>query len=146
MSEITPTVCAAVLVPDHRHLDHAFEQEASYLLHAKDQPGFDFISRTVECTKAGLGLRLFMTVAAMGEAGLARHLEGLVQRAREAADLIRERVGFELAIQPETNILCFRIGGVTTPNWRFASNCWSGAISISRPPCTVDNTGWWPGS
>lgn len=107
----TPTVCAAVLVRDHRHLDHAFEQEASYLLHAKDQPGFDFISRTVECTKAGLGLRLFMTVAAMGEAGLARHVEGLVQRAREAADLIRERIGFELAIQPETNILCFRISG-----------------------------------
>jgi len=107
----TPTVCAGVLVRDHRHLDHAFEQEASYLLHAKDQPGFDFISRTVECTKAGLGLRLFMTVAAMGEQGLAGHVEGLVQRAREAADLIRQRAGFELAIQPETNILCFRISG-----------------------------------
>ncbi|AKH21615.1 pyridoxal phosphate-dependent decarboxylase family protein [Sedimenticola thiotaurini] len=104
----TPTVCAAVLVRDHRHLDHAFEQEASYLLHAKDQPGFDFISRTVECTKAALGLRLFMTVAAMGEQGLARHVEGLVERAQEAADLIRQQPGFELAIQPETNILCFR--------------------------------------
>jgi len=107
----TPTVCAAVLVRDHRHLDHAFEQEASYLLHAKDQPGFDFISRTVECTKAGLGLRLFMTVAAMGEQGLAQHVEGLVERAQEAADLIRQRAEFELAIQPETNILCFRIHG-----------------------------------
>lgn len=107
----TPTVCAGVLVRDHRHLDHAFEQEASYLLHAKDEPGFDFISRTVECTKAGLGLRLFMTVAAMGEQGLARHVEGLVARAQESARLIRERTDFELAIQPETNILCFRIHG-----------------------------------
>jgi L-2,4-diaminobutyrate decarboxylase len=107
----TPTVCAGVLVRDHRHLDHAFEQEASYLLHAKDQPGFDFISRTVECTKAGLGLRLFMTVAALGEQGLARHVEGLVQRAREAAEMIQGEDGFELAIRPETNILCFRIDG-----------------------------------
>ncbi|MCW8889830.1 MAG: pyridoxal-dependent decarboxylase, partial [Sedimenticola sp.] len=106
----TPTVCAAVLVRDHRHLDHAFEQEASYLLHAKDQPGFDFISRTVECTKAGLGLRLFMTVAAMGEAGLAAHVEGLVERARAAAEIIQHRPGFEVAISPETNIVCFRRG------------------------------------
>ncbi|MCW8881858.1 MAG: aminotransferase class I/II-fold pyridoxal phosphate-dependent enzyme [Sedimenticola sp.] len=106
----TPTVCAAVLVRDHRHLDHAFEQEASYLLHAKDQPGFDFISRTVECTKAGLGLRLFMTVAAMGESGLAAHVEGLVEQARSAAKLIQDRAGFEVAITPETNIVCFRLG------------------------------------
>lgn len=107
----TPTVCAGVLVRDHRHLDHAFEQEASYLLHAKDQPGFDSISRTVECTKAGLGLRLFMTLAALGEAGLARHVEGLVQTAREVAELIADQPGFELAIRPETNIVCFRIDG-----------------------------------
>jgi L-2,4-diaminobutyrate decarboxylase len=106
----TPTVCAAVLVKDHRHLDHAFEQEASYLLHAKDQPGFDFISRTVECTKAGLGLRLFMTIAALGEAGLANHVEGLVEKAKEAAKLIAQRATFEVAITPETNIVCFRIG------------------------------------
>ncbi|MCW8907632.1 MAG: aminotransferase class I/II-fold pyridoxal phosphate-dependent enzyme [Sedimenticola sp.] len=107
----TPTVCAAILVRDHRHLDHAFEQEASYLLHAKDQPGFDFISRTVECTKAGLGLRLFMTLAAMGERGLAAHVEGLVERAGQAARLIAGRDRFEVAITPETNILCFRIEG-----------------------------------
>lgn len=107
----TPTVCAAILVRDHRHLDHAFEQEASYLLHAKDQPGFDFISRTVECTKAGLGLRLFMTLAAMGEAGLAAHVEGLVERATLASTLIAAHPRFEVAISPETNILCFRING-----------------------------------
>ncbi len=106
----TPTVCAAVLIKDHRHLDHAFEQEASYLLHAKDQPGFDFISRTVECTKAGLGLRLFMTIAALGETGLATHVEGLVDKAKEAAQLISSKDTFEVAITPETNIVCFRIG------------------------------------
>ncbi|MCW8921696.1 MAG: pyridoxal-dependent decarboxylase, partial [Sedimenticola sp.] len=72
--------------------------------------GFDFISRTVECTKAGLGLRLFMTVAAMGESGLAAHVEGLVNRAKSAAKLIQDRAGFEVAITPETNIVCFRLG------------------------------------
>lgn len=104
----TPSVCAAVLVRHHRHLDQAFAQEASYLFHKKDQPGFDFMPRTVECTKAGLGLRLFMTLAAMGEQGLEDHVNHLVDMAKEAADYIATQEDFEVAITPETNILCFR--------------------------------------
>jgi hypothetical protein len=34
-----------VLVRDAASLDRAFQQEASYLFHDKDQPGFDFIHR-----------------------------------------------------------------------------------------------------
>ena len=49
-----PTLCAALLVKDHNSIDTAFKQEASYLFHEKEQPGFDFIQRTIECTKAGL--------------------------------------------------------------------------------------------
>lgn len=106
-----PTVCAAVLVRDHRDLDRAFRQEASYLFHDKDQPGVDFIQRTVECTKAGLGLRLFMALASEGEASIARYVESRTGLAREAAAHLRSRPGFEVAAEPETNILCFRVEG-----------------------------------
>ena len=71
----TPTLCAAVLLRDARDLDGAFKQEASYLFHDKEQPGVDFIHRTVECTKAGLGLRFFAVLAALGEEGLARYVQ-----------------------------------------------------------------------
>lgn len=107
----TPTVCAAVLVRDHRDLDRAFQQEASYLFHDKDQPGFDFIHRTVECTKAALGLRLFLALAAEGEAALARYVEDRTDLAAAAAGRIRLRPEFELAIAPESNIVCFRTRG-----------------------------------
>jgi len=106
----TPTVCAAILTKDHHHLDHAFQLEASYLLHAKDQPGFDFLSRTIECTKAGLGLRFFMSIAAMGEQGLAERIDQLVNTAQSAATWLGQQPGFEVAIYPETNIVCFRFG------------------------------------
>jgi len=106
----TPVLCAAVLMRDHRHLDHAFEQEASYLFHDKDQPGFDFMARTVECTKSGMGLKLFMTLAAMGEKGLEDHVNQMVGMAEKSADLIDAQDDFEIAIRPETNILCFRTG------------------------------------
>ena len=52
-------------------LDEAFTQEASYLFYEKEQPGYDFLHRTIECTKPVLGLKFFMVLAAMGEAGLA---------------------------------------------------------------------------
>ncbi len=107
----TPTLCAAMLVRDFRTLDNAFEQEASYLFHEKEQPGFDFIHRTVECTKAGLGLRLFLVLAALGERGIAEYIEQQFQVTKEAYEYIRPLPDFECAVKPQANILCFRIKG-----------------------------------
>ena len=107
----TPSNCTAVLVRDHRWLDSAFHQEASYLFHDKDQPGVDVIHRSVECTKAGLGLRLFLVLASEGEAGAARFIEAQVALAKSAARFIASRPGLELAVEPEFNILCFRAAG-----------------------------------
>ena len=107
----TPSNCTAVLVRDHRWLDEAFHQEASYLFHEKDQPGIDFLHRSVECTKAGLGLKLFLSLAVQGEKGAARFIERQVGLAREGAGLIASRPGLELAVEPQFNILCFRAAG-----------------------------------
>jgi L-2,4-diaminobutyrate decarboxylase len=107
----TPAVCAAVLVRNQDDLDRAFQQEASYLFHPKDQPGFDGIHRTVECTKSGLGLKLFLVLAAEGEAALGRYLERQTALAGEIAGLIRRQPGYELAVEPESNIVCFRLEG-----------------------------------
>lgn len=104
----TPGLCAGVLFRDHRHLDQAFTQEASYLFHDKDQAGFDAISRTIECTKAGLGLRFFMVLAAEGEQGIGDYVESRYDLAIETADLITGHARFELAVQPQANIVCFR--------------------------------------
>jgi L-2,4-diaminobutyrate decarboxylase len=107
----TPTVCAAVLVRDHRTLDNAFQQEASYLFHEKEQPGFDFIHRTVECTKAGLGLRLFLVLAALGERGMAEYIERQVELTKEAYDYVHHLPDFECPVEPQSNILCIRTKG-----------------------------------
>jgi L-2,4-diaminobutyrate decarboxylase len=107
----TPTLCAAVLVRDSRNLDGAFEQEASYLFHAKEQPGVDFIHRTVECTKAGLGLRFFAVLASLGEQGLGAYVERQFALAREAHAYISGLPDFSCPAEPQANILCFRITG-----------------------------------
>jgi L-2,4-diaminobutyrate decarboxylase len=106
----TPNLCAALLVRDAATLDGAFEQEASYIFHGKDQPGVDIIHRTVECTKAGLGLRLFFVLATLGEKKLGDYVAGTFSLARAAHRIVSSRPGFECAVEPEANIVCFRYG------------------------------------
>ena len=107
----TPSLCTAVLVKDARTIDQAFQQDASYIFHEKDQPGFDFIHRTVECTKAGLGLKWFFVLAALGEQGLAKHVDDQYDRAQQAYDYIEAQPAFSCAVAPQSNILCFRVDG-----------------------------------
>jgi L-2,4-diaminobutyrate decarboxylase len=107
----TPSLCTAILVKDFRTIDQAFQQEASYLFHEKEQPGFDFIHRTVECTKAGLGLKWFFVLAALGEQGLETHVDDQFELARQAYDYIESQPEFDCAVAPQSNILCFRLAG-----------------------------------
>jgi L-2,4-diaminobutyrate decarboxylase len=107
----TPAVCAALLVRDDRTLDTAFQQQASYLFHDKEQPGIDLGHRTFECTKAALGLRLFMVLGALGERGLADYVEREYDLTLQAYEYIYAQGDFECAVRPESNILCFRIAG-----------------------------------
>ena len=107
----TPSLCTAVLVKDYRTIDKAFQQEASYLFHEKEQPGFDFIHRTVECTKAGLALKWFFVLAALGERGLEKHVDDQFELAKQAYDFIESQPEFDCAAKPQSNILCFRLKG-----------------------------------
>ncbi len=104
----TSTLCAAVLFRDVSALEGAFRQQASYLGSGADSPGIDLIGRTVECTKASLGLKLFLVLAVEGERGLAAHVEALYGAAARFHDLIAARPGFTCLCPPEANILCFR--------------------------------------
>lgn len=106
-----PTLCAAVLVRDRRSLDGAFQEEASYLFHDKDQPGMDLIHHTVECSKGGLGLKVFFALAAEGERGIAAFIDRQTALATDAARLLRAAPGFEVAVEPQSNIVCFRVAG-----------------------------------
>ncbi len=107
----TPGLCTALLVRDANALDTAFHQDASYLFHSKRQVGFDSVHRTVECTKAALGLRLFTVLAAMGEGGLADYVERQFDLTLEAYRLFCGIPGLECPIEPQCNILCFRVPG-----------------------------------
>ena len=96
---------------DHRDLDHAFREDASYLFHEKDEPGFDFVHRTVECTKAALGLKVFFALAHAGEHAIAAGIERQTDLAQAAAAYLSSEPGITVAVEPQTNIVCFRFEG-----------------------------------
>jgi L-2,4-diaminobutyrate decarboxylase len=99
-----------VLVRDGETLDRAFHQEASYLFYDREAEGVDLLSRAVECTKAELGLKLFLELASRGETGLGDDVAERYALTRRAHALIAARPGFSCPYEPETNILCFRYG------------------------------------
>lgn len=106
----TSGLCAAALFRDASVLDAAFHQEASYLFDTQARAGVDTLRHTVECTKAALGLKLFLNLAWRGEQGLADYVERQYRLTRDIWALIRSRPGFECPFEPESNILCFRYG------------------------------------
>jgi L-2,4-diaminobutyrate decarboxylase len=104
----TSSLCAAVLVRDAATLRAAFHLDAAYIVDELADVGTDVIEHQLECTKSPLGLKLALVLAFTGEAGMARHVDGLTDRAAELAALIAQRPGFAILGPPESNIVCFR--------------------------------------
>jgi L-2,4-diaminobutyrate decarboxylase len=98
-----------VLVRHGPDLAHAFHQKASYLFYGEDS-GADLIERSIECTKATLGLKLFLNLAWRGERGLGDYVADQYDKTLRFHELIANRAGFECPYVPESNILCFRRG------------------------------------
>ncbi len=107
----TSSLCAAILVREVRRLDAAFQQSASYLIYGDaDAAGPDLLGRQVECTKAPLGLKVFMNLAWRGERGIGEYVAEQYDKTVRFWELISAREGFECLCRPESNILCFRYG------------------------------------
>ncbi|MFL6019730.1 MAG: pyridoxal phosphate-dependent decarboxylase family protein [Gaiellaceae bacterium] len=107
----TPALAAAVLLRDGRRLEAAFRQKAAYLIYEDvDESSSSLLERQVECTKAALGMRIFMNLAFRGEAGIGRYVAEQYDKTARFFELIDARPGFECLTRPESNILCFRFG------------------------------------
>ncbi len=105
-----PVLCAALLLKDAGDFDRAFHQDASYLAFGHDRDAYDSLPRAVECTKASLGLKIFLNLAFRGEQALGDYVDDRYAMAAKAYDIIAARPGFSCPYEPESNILCFRYG------------------------------------
>ncbi len=86
----------------------AFAQKAEYLFRSDDPGAENMGTRTLECTRPQLALIAYLGFATVGAEGLRSHVERLWELGRELASLVRESGDFELALEPDCNIVCFR--------------------------------------
>jgi L-2,4-diaminobutyrate decarboxylase len=106
---LMPALVTAVVFRDGRRSYEAFSQKASYLFQGgAEEEWYNFAHRTLECTKSMMGLRLFASLAACGTDFFAGYVEAMWDLARAFAARLREAADFEVAVEPESNIVCFR--------------------------------------
>lgn len=118
---LTPALVTAVIFRNGAHSYESFAQKAAYLFGNERAPQdnwYDIGMRTLECTKNMMGFVLYASLASYGEAFFAQYVQNMVDLGQSFAALIAEAADFEVAVQPEANIVCFRyIGnGVSAEN------------------------------
>jgi L-2,4-diaminobutyrate decarboxylase len=106
---LMPLLVSAVLFRDRAAGDQAFAQRASYLFDEGRTAGDeDLGTRTFECSKPALGFALYAALMTYGTEIFAAYVEESFDLARAFAGMIRESGDFELAVEPDANIVCFR--------------------------------------
>ncbi len=106
---LMPALITAVVFREGRRSYEAFSQKASYLFQGSaDEEWYNFAHRTLECTKTMMGMRLFASLTAYGTEFFAGYVEAMWDLARAFAARLREAADFEVAVEPESNIVCFR--------------------------------------
>ena len=105
---LTPALTTAVLFKDGKTPYKTFQQQAAYLL-SREKEWFDIAKRSIECTKKPMALKVFMMIKTYGKELFKEYIEYTYDLAREFADMIKNNKNFELATEPESNIVCFRL-------------------------------------
>src|SRR5262249_29191705 len=85
-----------------------FSQRAEYLLRGEAQEWWDPGRRTLECTKRMMGVELYGALALHGAAFFSDYVGRMFDLGRRFGEMVREAGDFELAVEPDCNIVCFR--------------------------------------
>jgi L-2,4-diaminobutyrate decarboxylase len=112
-----PSLATAVLFRNSDHSFETFSQQASYLFdRSARQEWYNIGHRTLECTKRFLSLDLYVALKVLGTGFFASFVERMKDLAEGFADTLQARPGWELAVRPEGNILCFRYAPAGVPD------------------------------
>ncbi|NER18052.1 pyridoxal phosphate-dependent decarboxylase family protein [Spongiivirga citrea] len=108
----TSSITTALLFKRSNDTYTTFSQKAHYLWDKNDDlEWYNLAKRTFECTKSMMSIRFFSIINAYGTQFFDDYVTTLYDLGKTFADIIESNEEFELAMQPETNILCFRVKG-----------------------------------
>lgn len=110
----TPSLVTAVLFRDKADSFSSFDQDVKYLWREdghKEDLDFEIGKRTLECTRDTMGLKAINSLLIGGTAFVEQHIDHLMDLTELFARIVSESEDFELALNPQTNIVCYRYLG-----------------------------------
>ena len=109
-----PGITTALLFKDGQNSHETFRQKADYLLEdSEEEDWYNLAKRTFECTKHMMSLHWYATIKLHGSDLFDDFVTKLYDLSQSFSVMIEEDPDFQLAVQPMSNIVCFRYTGTS---------------------------------
>ncbi|MFT6849773.1 MAG: L-2,4-diaminobutyrate decarboxylase [Sphingobacteriales bacterium] len=105
---LTPALTTGVVFAKGGDSYATFAQKAAYLLNPDGHEWYNSGNRTVECTKKMMAAKVYLMLKLLGEDVFEEYVTRQYQLARLFAQKVKAHDCFELGMEPESNIVCFR--------------------------------------
>ncbi len=107
---LTPALSTVVLFKDKKSGSQTFHQKAQYLFedNAIEEQWYNGGLRTFECTKLMMCLKFYILWKTYGVEVFEENVDCLYGLGETFAELVNQHKDFELALNPQSNIVCFR--------------------------------------
>jgi len=104
---MTPVIMTFLLFKNKQHSKATFKQKAQYLL-SSEEDWYNIAGKSFECTKRLMSIQFYVLLKYYGEEVFDAFVTTLYDLGQTFAHLIQGKKDFELALEPDTNIVCFR--------------------------------------
>ena len=108
---LTPALTTGLLFKQEKDSYHTFAQQASYLLNDNEGEWFNSGKRAFECTKRMMSMQVYSILRTHGPRIFEENVTQLYRLSSTFASMIEDRPALQLALLPESNIICFRYVG-----------------------------------
>ncbi len=106
---LMPGLITGVIFRNGQHSYETFSQQAAYLFECRsEEEWFNLAHRTLECTKRMMSLKLYMALHVYGTQIFDTYVARCYDKTKWFAEHIQKSPDFEIALAPESNIICFR--------------------------------------
>ena len=106
---LTPALNTAIVFKEEKDSYKTFQQEAHYLWTLQQAPEwYHSGKKTFECTKLMLSMKFYILLRTYGPDLFRDYVETVYNKARIFAQMLKQHPSFELALEPESNIVNFR--------------------------------------
>jgi L-2,4-diaminobutyrate decarboxylase len=106
---LVPALNTLVMFRNGERSFETFAQKASYLFQkSQKNVWYNSAIRTIECTKSALGIIAYTAMKYYGNSYLRQYIDSRYDLADTFSMLVKSDRQLELAVEPESNIACFR--------------------------------------